>query len=177
MSRSLGAAPFASLAFLTSLTFSILSPLVAPLGAGTGLAAAASPSHEGQAKAGDPKPTTTATPTKEPIRLDAVLSEPAWATARPIGPLIQREPREEVPATEETEVRVLFTSDALYFGIVCRDRTPSRIVSTQLTRDAELDVDDSILVILDPFLDNRNGFYFQVNPAGARTDGQVSNNT
>jgi hypothetical protein len=176
VSRSLGAGPIAFLTFFTSLTVSILGPLVAPLGARTGLEAAAPRTHQGQAKAGGQKPTTTATSAKEPIRLDAVLSEPAWATARPIGPLVQREPREGAPATEETEVRVLFTSDALYFGIVCRDRTPSRIVSTQLTRDAELDVDDSVLVILDPFLDNRNGFFFQVNPAGARADGQVSNN-
>jgi hypothetical protein len=49
-------------------------------------------------------------------------------------------------------------------------------VSTALTRDADFEADDFITVILDPFFDHRNGFYFQVNPAGARTDGQVSNN-
>jgi Domain of unknown function (DUF5916) len=176
VSRSLGAIPFAFFPFCASLSYSILGLPVPPLGAGTRLEAAPSPAHQGQAKSGDPKPTAAAALTKEPIRLDGVLNEPAWQAARPIGPLLQREPREGAPATEETEVRILFTSDALYFGIVCRDRTPSRIVSTQLTRDAELDVDDSILVILDPFLDNRNGFFFQVNPAGARADGQVSNN-
>jgi len=36
-------------------------------------------------------------------------------------------------------------------------------------------VDDRITVVLDPFFDHRNGFFFQVNPAGARADGQVSN--
>ena len=176
MSRNPGATCFAFPAFFTSLTFSILSLFAVPLEAGTGLEAAVSPAYEGQAKAGGPKPEIRATPTKDPVRLDAVLSEAAWQAAAPIGPLVQREPREGAPATEETEVRILFTSNALYFGILCHDRTPSRIVSTQLTRDAELDVDDSILVILDPFLDNRNGFFFQVNPAGARADGQVSNN-
>jgi hypothetical protein len=30
--------------------------------------------------------------------------------------------------------------------------------------------------VLDPFFDHRSGFFFQVNPAGARSDGQVSNN-
>jgi hypothetical protein len=133
------------------------------------------PKAQGRARAAN-KPLAAATATEEPIRLDGILSEPAWQTATPIGPLIQREPREGATATEETEVRVLFTANALYFGIVCHDRTPSGIVSTQLTRDAVLEVDDSIVVILDPFLDNRNGFFFQVNPAGARSDGQVSNN-
>ena len=50
------------------------------------------------------------------------------------------------------------------------------IVSTHLTRDANLDVDDQVTIVLDPFFDHRNGFFFQVNPAGARSDGQVSNN-
>src|SRR5262249_34549768 len=27
-----------------------------------------------------------------------------------------------------------------------------------------------------PFFDHRNGFFFEVNPAGARSDGQISNN-
>ncbi|MBE3071507.1 MAG: carbohydrate binding family 9 domain-containing protein, partial [Acidobacteria bacterium] len=79
-------------------------------------------------------------------------------------------------ATEATDVRVLFTADVLYFGIVCHDRTPAAIVATQLTRDADLEVDDGILVVIDPFFDQRNGFFFEVNPAGARSDGQVSNN-
>jgi hypothetical protein len=33
-----------------------------------------------------------------------------------------------------------------------------------------------VTIIVDPFFDHRNGFFFQINPAGARTDGQVSNN-
>ena len=39
-----------------------------------------------------------------------------------------------------------------------------------------LDVDDNISVVIDPFFDQRNGFFFDVNPAGARADGQISNN-
>jgi len=110
------------------------------------------------------------------IHLDGVLDEPAWASARAIGPFRQREPDEGAPATEETEVRVLSDADNLYFGITCHDRTPSAIVATQLARDADLEVDDRVLVVIDPFFDHRNGFFFEVNPAGARADGQISNN-
>ena len=53
---------------------------------------------------------------------------------------------------------------------------PRRIVATQLGRDADLDVDDWVVIVLDPFYDQRNGFFFFVNPAGARADGQISNN-
>ena len=72
---------------------------------------------------------------------------------------------------------MLFSDAMLYFGIVCHDATPAAIVSTSLTRDADLESDDSILIALDPFLDHRNGFFFQVNPSGARADGQIANNS
>ena len=110
------------------------------------------------------------------IRVDGVLDEPGWAAASPIGPLLQRDPDEGAPASEETDVRVLFDQDNLYIGVVCHDRTPSAIVATQLGRDADLEVDDRITVVLDPFFDHKNGFFFAVNPAGARADGQISNN-
>lgn len=113
----------------------------------------------------------------ERIRLDGRLDEPAWLRAVPIGSLTQIDPKEGEPPTEATEVRVLYDSDAIYFGITCFDRTPGGIVATQLARDAELDVDDYITIVLDPFFDQRNGFFFMINPAGARTDGQIANNS
>ena len=87
----------------------------------------------------------------EGIRVDGVLDDGEWSRATPIGPLVQRDPVEGAPASETTEVRVVFDRDNLYFGISCRDRTPSAIVATQLGRDAGLDVDDWIVIVLDPF--------------------------
>ena len=123
------------------------------------------------------QPTATAVRITDPIRLDGHLDEGVWSAAPPIGPLLQRDPLEAASPSEETDVRVVFDENALYIAVVCRDRSPRDIVSTQLTRDADLGVDDSITIVLDPFFDHRNGFFFQVNPAGARTDGQVSNNS
>jgi Domain of unknown function (DUF5916) len=121
-------------------------------------------------------PRAVAVKAVEPIRLDGRFDEAIWQRAAPIGPLVQREPAEGAEATEATEVRVAYTDAALYLAIVCRDRTPRGIVSTQLARDADLDVDDHVTIVLDPFFDHRNGFFFQINPVGARSDGQVSNN-
>jgi hypothetical protein len=112
----------------------------------------------------------------EGIRVDGVLDEGEWLRSTPIGPLLQRDPVEGSAASEATEVRVAFDRDNLYFGITCGDGTPSGIVATQLGRDANLDVDDWVMVVLDPFYDQRNGFLFSVNPVGARADGQISNN-
>jgi uncharacterized protein DUF5916 len=121
-------------------------------------------------------PIATAQRTTGAIHIDGRLDEPDWGRMPSIGPLTQREPLEGRPATEATDVRILFDEQALYVGIVCHESHPRGLVSTQLTRDANLDVDDRVTVVLDPFFDHRNGFFFQVNPAGARSDGQISNN-
>ena len=111
----------------------------------------------------------------ERIRIDGRLDEPVWQSAVPIGGLVQVLPREGESPTEKTEVRILVNNDSLFFGITCLDSTPAAIIATQLTRDAELKVDDHITIVVDPFFDHRNGFFFTVNPNGARADGQISN--
>src|SRR5262249_6571891 len=108
------------------------------------------------------------------IHLDGRLDEPDWQTAIPIGPLTQREPLEGRAATEATDVRVLIDEQFLYIGVTCAEPHAGAVVSTQLTRDANLDVDDRVTIVLDPFFDHRNGFFFQINPSGARSDGQIS---
>src|SRR6476646_8142303 len=128
------------------------------------------------ASAPDDVPIATALRTTGTIRPDGRLSEPDWQAAPSIGPLTQREPLEGTPPAEVTDVRVLFDDDFIYVGVVCYESHRRGIISTQLTRDANLDVDDQVTIVLDPFFDHRNGFFFQINPAGARTDGQISNN-
>jgi len=125
---------------------------------------------------GSTLPSAVATRATDRIRIDGQLDEADWRNAALLGALTQRDPRQGEAPSEETEVRVLFDADAIYFGILCRDRNPGAIVSTQLTRDANLTVDDHVVIILDPFFDHRNGFFFEVNAAGARADGAVANN-
>jgi hypothetical protein len=108
--------------------------------------------------------------------VDGVLDDEAWARASVIEGLVQVEPVQGATPSEQTEVRIVYDANNLYFGVVCRDRTPAGIVSTQLGRDSDLEVDDQITIVIDPFGDQRNGFFFSVNPAGARRDGQISNN-
>src|SRR5438552_9952002 len=110
-------------------------------------------------------PRAVATSIAEPIHVDGILDEPAWSRAVPIGPLVQSDPKQGAPASEETEVRVLFDASTLYLGIACRDRDSKAIVATQLARDANLEVDDRVLVVLDPFFDHLNGLVFAVTPA------------
>jgi len=61
-------------------------------------------------------PEITATLISDPIVIDGVLDEPAWQRAQMIDTLQQREPNEGAPASERTEVRVLYSRSRLYVG-------------------------------------------------------------
>ena len=77
-------------------------------------------------------------------KLDGTLDDPICQSAKPITDFRQREPQEGEPATEKTEVRILYTRSAVYFGIDCFDSEPSRIIATELRRDVSQDLDEFI---------------------------------
>ena len=45
--------------------------------------------------------------------------DPAYAGAVPATGFVQSRPFEGEPASERTEVRIVYTADTLYFGIIC----------------------------------------------------------
>lgn len=104
-----------------------------------------------------------------------VLSDPVWADTAPVSGFRQTTPNEGSPASERTEVRVVYTRDTLYFGIVCYDDDPSTIIVADSRRDSSLTETDSFQIILDTYLDQQNGFVFGTNPSGLEYDGQVVN--
>ena len=110
-----------------------------------------------------------------PIIDGDVLGDPAWAQATPITTFWQEQPDEGQPASERTEVRVVFTADTLYIGAVLYDSDPSGIIVSDARRDAAMDDTDSFQMILDTYRDRQNGFVFGTNPAGVEYDGQVTN--
>ena len=109
-----------------------------------------------------------------PIELDGNLSDPAWATAAPVTGFSQRDPHEGAPATERTEVRVLYDDNALYVGARMYDASPDS-VRAQLARRDRITSSDRFLVFLDCYHDRRTGFYFGINAAGTLYDGTLYN--
>ncbi|MDQ7066429.1 MAG: DUF5916 domain-containing protein [candidate division KSB1 bacterium] len=110
----------------------------------------------------------------QPPKIDGLLTDPVWRLAPVASGFTQRDPKEGEPATEPTEVRVLYDDDYLYIGFKCYDREPDRIVARQMRNDADLENDDYIRILLDTYLDRRNAFAFQTNPLGARWDAQIT---
>ncbi|MEM7349643.1 MAG: DUF5916 domain-containing protein [Acidobacteriota bacterium] len=110
----------------------------------------------------------------EPIALDGRLDESAWRQAAVASGFTQREPEPGVPASERTEVRVVFDEKTLYIGILAFDADPEAIIAREMQRDGGLFRDDSVIVLLDTFDDDRNTYFFETNPVGARTDSLVT---
>ena len=64
-----------------------------------------------------------------------VLDDQAWAAAKVITGFWQTTPDEGQPASGNTEVRVLYTNDTLYIGVVNYDRSPELIINADSRRD------------------------------------------
>jgi len=111
--------------------------------------------------------------TRDPVYVDGYLDEYSWKRAPLITNFIQREPKEGEPATEPTEIRILYDDDYLYIGAFCSDSQPDKLVANEMRRDALLEDNDYLEIFIDASHDHRNAFYFAVNPLGARRDGLI----
>ena len=104
------------------------------------------------------------------VGLDGVLDEAFWSRAVPATDFIQVDPDNGQPATEETEVRIVYTREALYIGVRAFDSEPDRWLGYQRRRDEFLGSDDRFMWTIDTFLDGRSGYFFEMNPAGLMAD-------
>jgi hypothetical protein len=113
-------------------------------------------------------------PADSAIRLDGALDEAIWAAVAPATGFVQRDPDNGAPATEPTEVRLLYDASRLIVGARLHDSEPDAVLGNQMQRDQSFSSDDRFIVTLDTFLDGRTGYIFQTNPLGALSDGLVS---
>ena len=108
--------------------------------------------------------------TYESVEVDGELSESDWQKAIPIRQFTQYEPDEGAAMTEPTEVRILYDDRHIYFGFVCSESERAKIVANKMRRDTMLYDNDNVFVLLDTYNDRRSGFFFRVNPLGAKED-------
>jgi hypothetical protein len=113
----------------------------------------------------------------EALVIDGAPDEAAWQKAVPATNFLQRDPENGAPATENTEVRVLFDRDRIILGVICFDSEPTRLLGNQMQRDQPFEADDRFLVAIDPFFDGRSGYFFEINPSGAMGDGLITGPT
>ena len=147
--------------------------------------------QEGPASEGPPPPSAPASVSRdgqggatlrahrvaEGLVIDGRLDEPVYGRIEPIGDFVQFEPDNGAPATEQTEVWVLFDDENFYVaGRAYDSAPPERWVLNEMRRDIpNVSNNESIAFSIDTFDDRRNGFLFELNAIGGFLDAQVTN--
>jgi len=109
-----------------------------------------------------------------PPRIDGILDDEAWKKAPIFGDFLQHDPSEGAAATEKTEFKVIYDDEAVYFGVLCYDSDPEKIVSRLTRRDGRAEA-DWVSVNLDPHYDHQTGYWFTAHVSGSVSDGAIYN--
>jgi hypothetical protein len=134
----------------------------------------AAPGGSREEQPGSALPTMRAVRIFGTITVDGELDEPEWQLAEPATNFIQRLPSTGQPATEPTEVRLLYDDVNLYVGVYCLDSAGRKgIIIKDIKRDFWTLDSDGFQIVIDTFDDDQNSFLFGTNPAGAKFDMQI----
>lgn len=105
------------------------------------------------------------------IKVDGSLDEEEWKLARPSPRFVQIEPQQGMAPNFETEVRVLYNRQYLYFGFVCHDSLGKKAIrATDFRRDFGVRSHDHIALSFDGFNDSRNAMALMANAYGVQRD-------
>jgi hypothetical protein len=123
----------------------------------------------------DGNATVRATRIPEGPALDGRLDDPVYQQVPSFGDFIQSDPDEGVPATEQTDVWVMFDDTRIYVSARLWDSQPQRMVANEMRRDQfNLINNENFAVALDTFYDRRNGYLFHTTPVGGMFDGTIT---
>lgn len=114
--------------------------------------------------------------TTSKIVTDGNLDEAAWQTAAIANNFINKWPADSGQAKLQTEVRILYDDQFVYFGMKA-DLGDKKPVIQSLKRDVNPYYSDGVSVVIDPSGKGTSGYTFGVNAAGAQMDGIVQVNS
>ena len=126
----------------------------------------------------DPRPVARAAARQGAITIDGRVDDAAWAATTPITEFVQQRPDEGKPASEKTELRILYDESAVYIGARMFDSQGAAGVRAALTRRDQVMVgeqsitSDRIAVVFDTFRDKNGRMWFELNPLGVKGDHQ-----
>jgi hypothetical protein len=104
--------------------------------------------------------------------IDGQLNEKEWQAAAIFGDFLQTQPGDNIAPTAPMEAMIGYDSKNFYIAFrVKQDK--SKIRATVGRRD-QLPSDDFVAVYLDTFNDQRQAYFFFLNPYGLQTDGVFS---
>ena len=129
---------------------------------------------QGQASGIAEKPSVTAVFVSEAPNVDGKLDDAVWQSIEPITEFFQIWPEDGAPGTEESEVRIAYDRNNLYFAFTFRDKDAHLIRAKNLERGGRNDRDDHAYIGLDTYKDRRNAYLFEINALGTQDDATVT---
>ncbi|MCK5101870.1 MAG: carbohydrate binding family 9 domain-containing protein, partial [Cyclobacteriaceae bacterium] len=114
--------------------------------------------------------------TASPPSVDGTISAGEYSSAENSNSFIQLEPFKGNSSSVLTKIYSAYDEKFIYFGIICYDPEPDKIVASIQSRDKLSDSDDALFIILDTFNDQRSAFVFGINPLGTQTDLRIREN-
>ena len=112
--------------------------------------------------------------TETPINIDGLLDDAGWSNADTAKDFNMKFPADDKPASTNTEVKILYNQDFIYFGITAYDKKP--FIGQSLKRDSRIRFSDGLGIVLDPQNKKTNGFYFSVTAFNVQADDIISAN-
>lgn len=107
--------------------------------------------------------------------IDGKLDDECWRTAPAIGELTMVEPWEGRAPSRSTVTKLLHDRDNFYIALWCEE-DPAAVIATMRARDARLDPDDRVEIVLDPLESRQIAYFFQIGAGGSIGDGLISAN-
>ncbi len=108
------------------------------------------------------------------IRIDGKLDDEGWRDAAPGTGFTMWDPDRGALPSEETVFKVVYDEDAIYFGVACLEKDPSKITA-KLSRRDRFSNSDIVSIYVDPYNDKTTGYNFKVNPLGVQEDSYMFN--
>ncbi len=106
----------------------------------------------------------------DPPKIDGVLDEKAWSAVECVATnFIQRSPKPGTPASQKTEVKILYDNVSVYVGATLYDVSKDSILK-EFTRRDDFGYADAFTVYFDTYDDDLNAFEFSVSAAGVQVD-------
>lgn len=105
-------------------------------------------------------------------RIDGELNDACWAQADVLGDFVTNSPVFGRPAAERTELRIVYTDEAVYVGAYLYQ--PGDKIRTDLSQRDAGSTADELHIGFDTYHDRQNAFRFQVTAGNVQMDGRMS---
>lgn len=110
---------------------------------------------------------------KGQIVLDGKLDETDWTEAEAAENFFLNYPVDTASAPFQTKAKLIFDDHNLYVAFVCYDDNKPHIVQS-LRRDFDFNNNDNVTVLIGPYNDKINGFFFTITPYNVQMEGTIN---